>query len=320
MKDISVLIVYNALIAPIGNTRYLFAMVNDFLRQAGKNPLFKVKLVGAERELKLDNGLYTVQADATLEEVKGTSLIIIPPMSGDMERDIALNRKYISWIHEQYLKGSEVASLCVGAFLLAETGLLKNRNCSTHWKVANEFRKRFPEVMLVDDQVITDHDGLYTSGGANSYWNLLVYLVEKFTDRETAIHASKYFEIERDRNNQYVFRIFEGSKLHDDEAVHAIQQHIETHYQKRYTIAQLAATVCLSERTFQRRFKEATHFTVSSYIQKVRVEAAKRMLETGQLTINEVMFDVGYNDPKAFRAMFKKETGSSPLGYRTKFL
>lgn len=319
MKDISVLIVFNALIAAIGNTRYLFDMVNDFLSQSGKLPLFKVRLVGVERELKLDNGLYTIQADATLEEVGKTDLIIIPPMSGDMENDIALNKQYVSWIHKQYRKGAEIASLCVGAFLLAETGLLKNRPCSTHWKTANEFRKRFPDVLLVDEKIITDRDGLYTSGGANSYWNLLVYLIEKFTDRKTAIHASKYFEIERDRNNQHLFRIFEGSRLHKDDVIKNIQLHIETYYREKFTIEKLARSVHLSERTFQRRFKEATHFTVSSYIQKVRIEAAKRLLEAHKLTINEVMFDVGYNDPKAFRAMFKKETGLPPLSYRNKY-
>lgn len=320
MKEISVLIVYNSLIAAIGNTRYLFDMVNDFLHQSGKSPLFHVRLVGAKRALKLDNGLYTIQADATLEEVGKTDLIIIPPMSGDMKNDIALNRKYISWIRHQYRKGAEVASLCVGAFLLAETGLLNNRPCSTHWKTANEFRERFPDVLLVDEKIITDHDGLYTSGGANSYWNLLVYLVEKFTDRETAIHASKYFEIERDRDNQHFFRMFEGSKLHRDEAIKNIQHLIESNYQEKYTIEQLAKSVYLSQRTFQRRFKEATHFTVASYIQKVRIEAAKRLLEAHQLTINEVMLDVGYNDPKAFRTNFKKETGLSPADYKNKYL
>lgn len=319
MKDISVLLTRHALIAPIGNTHYLFSMVNNYLTDTGRPPIFNVRLVGLEKELKLNDGSYTIRADVTLDEVKHTDLIIIPPMNGEMIHGIDSNKAYVSWMMARYAQGTEIASLCVGAFLLAETGLLNNRQCSTHWKTADEFRSRFPEVNLVDEKIITDHDGLYTSGGANSYWNLLIYLVEKFTDHETAVYASKYFEIHREQNNQSVFRIFKGSKLHEDQTILKVQQFIEQHYTERFTIGQLSELSLLSQRTLQRRFKEATHFTINTYIQKVRVEAAKRLLETQSPTINEVMYEAGYNDPKAFRAIFKKETGVSPITYRTKY-
>ncbi|HEX5553776.1 MAG TPA: helix-turn-helix domain-containing protein [Chitinophagaceae bacterium] len=319
MKQVSVLITYQALIAAIGNTRYLFKRVNEFLVQSGQQPLFEVKLAGIEKTIRLNGGLFTIHADITIDEIEKTDLIIIPPMSGDMEKWVLSNKKYIPWITEQYKKGAEVASLCVGAFLLAETGLLDRRECSTHWLTANDFREKYPDVVLVDEKIITDHEGLYTSGGANSYWNLLIYLVEKLANHEAAVYASKYFEIEHDRNHQGQFRIFEGSRFHEDEAILETQQLIETQYPEKFTVAQLADLVNLSLRTFQRRFKEATHFTVSDYIQKVKIEAAKRFLESRQLTINEVMYAIGYNDPKAFRVTFKKETGLSPLMYRNKY-
>jgi transcriptional regulator GlxA family with amidase domain len=319
MKRVTILITHQALVAAIGNARYLFNMVNDFLKQSGKVPRFVVNLAGLQKEMKLNNGTFTIHTDVTTDELKRTDLIIIPPMSGDMENCIFLNREYIPWINEQFKQGAEIASLCVGSFLLAETGLLNGAQCSTHWQSSNEFRRRFPEIQLVDEKIITDYNGLYTSGGSNSYWNLLIYLIEKYTDRETAIHMSKYFEVERNRDSQLSFMIFEGSKLHNDDAVLAIQKHIETYFREKLIIDELAELAHLSRRTFQRRFKQATHLTVKEYIQKIRIEAAKKLLEENRLTVNEIMYQSGYNDAKAFRYVFNKVAGVSPLIYRRKF-
>lgn len=320
MKRISVLITDYVLIAAVGNARYLFNRVNEFLIRSGKPPLFEVKLIGKRRVVALNNGPYTIQTDATIAETEKTDLIIIPPLSGDMEEAIATNKEAINWLCAQHEKGAEIASLCVGAFLLAETGLLNDRSCSTHWVTANDFRDRFPQVILVDEKIITDQDGLYTSGGANSYWNLLIYLTEKFAGKAAAIYASKYFEIDRSRDNQSLFRIFEGSKIHGDENIQKAQAYIEENYAEKFTVEQLAKLTYLSPRTFQRRFKEATHYPVHTYIQKVRIEVAKRLLETQKSTVNDIMYEAGYQDPKAFRAIFKKETGVSPLVYREKYM
>lgn len=319
MKRIAILITHQAIIAAIGNARYLFSMVNDFLQRSGKAEKFDVKLVGLKNEMKLNDGIFTIQADTTIDELKEIDLIIIPPMSGNIADDINLNRDYIPWIIQQYKLGAEVASLCVGSFILADTGLLNGRQCSTHWQSANEFRNRFPDIQLVDEKIITDHDGLYTSGGSNSYWNLLIYLIEKYADRETSIWASKYFEVERNRDNQSLFMIFEGSKMHHDEAVLTAQKYIETSFKEKISIDGLADLVHLGRRTFQRRFQKATHLTVKEYIQKLRIEAAKKLLEENNLTVNEVMYESGYNDTKAFRYIFKKVSGVSPLVYRRKF-
>lgn len=320
MKKITVLVTYNSIIAAIGNTRYMFMMVNEFLKQSGKPEAFDIQLVGTTKEIELNEGLYTIKTDALLDEVNETDLIIIPPMSGRMENSMILNKEYISWIRQQYKTGAEVASLCVGAFLLAETGLLNGEKCSTHWKTANEFRRKFPKITLVDDKIITDKNGLYTSGGANSYWNLLIYLVRKFTNREISLQTSKYFEVELNRNTQSHFMIFEGCKNHNDEIISRAQKHIETNYQKKLTIDDLSKLANLSKRTFQRRFKSITHFTVTEYIQKVKIEAAKKLIDSHRLTINEIMYEVGYNDPKAFREVFKKNSGMTPLDYKNKFM
>jgi transcriptional regulator GlxA family with amidase domain len=319
MKHISILITHQALIAAIGNTHYIFSMVNDFLRGSGEEARFALNMVGLSKEMELNGGLYTVKSDVVVNDVKKTDLVIIPPMSGSMKKAVAKNKGYIPWINQQYEKGAEVASLCVGAFLLAETGLLKGKKCSTHWQTAQDFEERFPDIQLMDEEIITDYDGLYTSGGANSYWNLLVYLVEKFTSRAMAIRVSKYFEVEIDRDNQSQFRIFKGIKRHGDERVRQAQEYIETHYSNKLTIEELAEGSHLSRRTFQRRFKKATHYSVGEYMQRIRVEAAKKDFETSQKTIEEVKYSAGYKDSAAFREVFKKFSGLTPVEYRNKY-
>ena len=219
MKNVTILVPETAVIEAVADPHYMFKAVNQFLRSTGKAPLFNVQLVGLTREIKLDNSLFSVHTDALLKDVKKTDLIFIPALSGDMETALKLNKNFIPWIIDQYSKGAEVASLCIGAFLLASTGLLKGKKCSTHWLSANEFRTMFPDVELVDGSIITEEQGIYSSGGANSYWSLLLYLVEKYTDRDTAILASKFFAVDIDRDSQAAFMMFEGQKNHADKEI-----------------------------------------------------------------------------------------------------
>jgi transcriptional regulator GlxA family with amidase domain len=236
-----------------------------------------------------------------------------------MKTAISKNQKLLPWINEQYNKGAEVASLCVGAFLLASTGLLNGKKCSTHWGFQNEFREMFPDVEVVDGSIITEEYRLYSSGGANSYWNLLLHLVEKYTDRQTAILASKYFAIDIDRESQSAFAMFQGQKNHTDEAVKQTQEFIDKNIQEKITIDELASLVSLGRRSFERRFKLATNNSVLEYINRVKIETAKRSFESSRKNIAEVMYDVGYTDTKAFRSIFKKITGLTPVEYRNKY-
>jgi len=319
MKSVCILVPETAVIEAVADPHYMFNAVNQFLLASGREPLFDVTLVGATKDVKLNKGLFTVHADQTIEDVKHTDIIFIPALSGDMAHAVKLNKKLATWITDQHDKGAEVASLCVGAFLLASTGLLDGKKCSTHWGFANEFREMFPDVELVDGSIITEEHRIYSSGGANSYWNLLLYLVEKYTDRDTAILASKYFAIDIDRESQAAFMMFKGQKEHDDVQILQAQAFIEGNYQDRLTVDQLADKFAIGKRSFERRFKKATNNTVIEYAQRVKIEAAKRSFETSRKNITEVMFDVGYTDNKAFRTIFKKLTGLTPIEYRNKY-
>lgn len=289
---------------------------NDYLVKTGRRPMFDIHLVGLSGETKLYDGLFSVHPDQLCRDVKKTELIIIPAIE---PHALPLNTEFIDWIAAQYGRGAEVASLCVGAFMLASTGLLNGKKCTTHWLAADNFRKMFPQVELVPEKIITDEQGIYSSGGAYSFINLVLYLVEKYCGRDVAVFLSKLFEIELERSSQAPFNIFMGQKGHEDEPIKKAQEYIESNVDKKISVDQLAGLFLISRRNFERRFKKATANTPVEYLQRVKIEAAKKSLESGRENINEVMYAVGYSDSKAFRTTFKKITGLSPLDYRKKY-
>jgi transcriptional regulator GlxA family with amidase domain len=319
MKHISILVPKWAVLGSIEGPRQVFTEINKFVNSLGKPALFQVKLVGLTKETPAAGGKYTVFADELLKDIKKTDLIIIPALDGDMTKVLEANADFIPWIIEQHKGGAEVASLCIGAFMLAATGLLDGRNCATHWLVANDFKKMFPQVNLVEDKIITDENGLYSSGGAFSYLNLILYIVEKYVGRDIAIFCTKAFQIEYARTSQSHFVMFRGQKDHEDTEIKQAQEFIEQNFKEKITIDQLASMLALGRRNLERRFKKATSNTVVEYIQRVKVEAAKMSLESSRENVNEVMYNVGYTDTKALRNTFKKITGLSPVEYRNKY-
>ncbi|ANE49466.1 GlxA family transcriptional regulator [Flavisolibacter tropicus] len=320
MKHVSILIPQGHFsLVNVEGTHQILSWVNEYLEQTDRQPLFKIQLVGLSKVTTQTNGLFTINPEVLLNEVTNTDLVILPAVHGDLESILKQNSELIPWIIKQYKNGAEVVSYCIGSFMLAATGLLNGRPCSTHWRTANEFRRLFPEVHLMDDKIMTEADGIYTSGGAYSFTNLLIYLVEKYAGRDVAITASKTFMIDIDRHSQSPFIMFAGQKTHQDEVVLNAQQYIEQYFPNKITVDELSENFSVGRRTFERRFKKATSNTVVEYIQRVKIEAAKKQLESGRKTVSEVMYDVGYTDTKAFRDVFKKVTGLSPVEYRNKY-
>lgn len=320
MKNVSILIPNgNFSLVNVAGTHQMLSWVNEFLEQEGKEPLFRLQYVGASKVVPGPDSIFHVQPDLYLDDVESTDLIILPAVHGDILYSLNQNAELIPWLVSHYRKGAEIASLCIGTFILAATGLLDGKTCSTHWFYANEFRRLYPRVTLADHKILTEAEGIYTSGGAYSFTNLMIYLTEKFAGREAAVHSAKAFMIDIDRTQQSPFIIFAGQKAHQDQLVLHAQEYIEKNFSEKITIEELASLMQIGRRTFERRFKRATANTVAGYIQRVKMEAAKKQLESEQKTVSEVMYDVGYNDVKAFRDVFRKVTGMSPLGYRNKY-
>ena len=297
----------------------IFTRANEYYKETTSRELFSIQLAGISNEVEFYEGLFTVKPHTHISAIAKTNLIIIPSLNHNYEKAIKPNRPLVDWIAKHYKNGAEVASICTGAFLLASSGLLDGKTCSTHWAAAENFRIMFPDVNLQTDHLITDENGIYTNGGAYSFLNLMVYLVEKYFDRQTAIFCSKVFQIEMDRNSQSEFAIFTGQKRHGDEVVKQAQAYIETNLDEKISIEHLSSKFAVGRRNFDRRFIKATGNTPIEYAQRVKIESAKKALETSRKTINEVMYEVGYSDVKAFREVFRKITGMSPIEYKGKY-
>ncbi len=324
MKHLSILVpdeqTNMSTIACIVGSLQLFSEANRFRTSQGQPALFDIALVGATADHFLQTQVLSVKHQFAVTEIDNTQLILIPAsLTRSYETATTNNRVLIDWIRQQYKQGAEVASMCIGSFMLASTGLLDGKNCSTHWALAEDFKQLFPAVNLQTDQLITDEHGLYTNGGAYSFLHLLLYLVEKFYDRPTAIHCAKYFQVDVDRNLQAEFSIFNGHKKHNDAEILSAQQIIEENFTEKISIGKLSEHLNIGRRNFDRRFVKATGLTPLDYLQRVKMEAAKKLFETSRKTVNEIMYEVGYSDAKAFREVFGRVTGLSPLAYKMKY-
>jgi len=297
----------------------IFTRANALWKESHGWALFTIELAGVSKQLDFYEGLFTVKPHTHIDAISKTDLVIIPSLNHNYEKAVKANKLLIDWVEQQYKNGAEIASICTGAFMLASAGLLDGKTCSTHWAAANTFRTMFPKVHLQTDQLITDENGIYTNGGAYSFLNLVIYLIEKYFDRQTAIYCSKIFQIEMDRNSQSAFTIFTGQKLHGDDIIQQAQAYIESRLDEKISVEDLSSRFAVGRRNFDRRFIKATGNTPLEYSQRVKIESAKKAFETSRKTVNEVMYEVGYSDIKAFREVFRKITGMSPLAYRGKY-
>ena len=319
MKHISILPLYDATLTSIDSSHQILTRVNDFMKYQGKPSYYNVEIVGLEKETKLGGGLYKIYVDKTIKQVKKTDVIVLPLLCGDFPGAILKNKEYEDWLISQYNNNAEIVCLCVGSFFLASTGLLKGRKCAVHWAAKDEFKAMFPDVKIVHNTIITDEKGIYTCGGGYSYLNLLLYVIEKHLGREMSILSSKMFEIDIERKTQNPYVIFVGQKRHGDEIVLKAQEFIESNPTSTFTVDEICDKFGVGRRTFERRFKKCTGNSFVEYIQRVKVEFAKKHLETGRKTVNEIINEIGYNDIDAFRKVFKRFTDLSPMDYRKKY-
>jgi transcriptional regulator GlxA family with amidase domain len=297
----------------------IFSRANEYWKRTHNKEVFRIQLAGTTRRVQYYDGLFSVRPHVNIHDIRKTDLIVIPSLNHNYNATVKRNKAMIDWIHAQYRKGAQVASICTGAFLLASSGLLHGKSCSTHWSAADELRLKFPEIDIKMGKVITDERGIYTNGGAYSFLNLIIYLVEKYYNRDTAIYCAKVFQIEIDRQSQLSFVIFKGQKDHRDDLIRKAQEYIERHPHEKISIEDLSSRLAVGRRNFDRRFIKATGDTPLEYSQRVKIESAKRAFETSTKSVHEVMYQVGYSDAKAFREVFRKITGLSPLDYRRKY-
>ena len=278
--------------------------------------VFDVRLAG------LDGGTVSCRDGVSLHpsvaaaDVAEPDLLVVPGLDDDLAASFTANRGWAPWLARWHAAGARIASSCTGAFLVADAGLLDGWSATTHWLFADELRRRYPAVQVTADQMIVDHGDVITSGGATAFLNLVLYLVERFAGHDRANLAARVLLVDGHRSSQLPYVTFGRERAHDDVIVHQVQQHIDAHLGEPLRVARLAASFGLSERTLSRRFAAATGHGPRAYLQHARVQYARRLLETAGDPIDQVRRQAGYDDPAAFRRVFKQATGLSPSGYR----
>ncbi|GAB2980435.1 helix-turn-helix domain-containing protein [Mucilaginibacter puniceus] len=298
----------------------VFDTVNKFYRKAVQPEPFNLSLLydQSDRFEQMDS-MMNYPAEP-INDANKKELILVPSFNtDDIKNTISENQVYIPWLIQQYHQGAHIATFCTGAFLLASTGLLNGKTATTHVDACNGFAAAFPDVKLRSDKTLTEDGRLYTSGGSTSTFHLLLHLIELHCGRDIAIRAAKVFAIDMDRDNQSYFSTFQPIRNHHDELVAKAQQQIESRYNDAETIEEIIKDIPSSRRNIVRRFKHVTGITPIEYLQQTRIEAAKKLLEQTSQQMMEVIYNSGYNDPKAFRKVFRKTVGMTPSEYREKF-
>ncbi|WP_163351808.1 GlxA family transcriptional regulator [Desulfovibrio sp. JC010] len=287
----------------------------NILNDREPEPLFEVKTVSIDgNPVQTYDGL-ELKPDGSIQDVKDSETILIPPSDASE----ALRPEEVEWIMTAHARGAHIASICLGAFLLAKTGLLDGKTATTHWGYVNRFRKEFPAVRLKPDKIITDEGNMFCTGGANAGGDLSLYLIAKYVSWEVAHQTARVMLMDADRISQSPYSTFRFDKSHGDKQILDIQFWLEDNFSEDVTVEQLAEKVGMSRRTFERRFKDITGDSPRRCIQRIRVEKAKRFLELGGKTFDEITYLVGYEDSSTFSRVFKKSTGLTPNLYRRKY-
>lgn len=280
---------------------------------------FTVKLVNIGADLRVQHGEIGIDTHYTLENCPQPDMIVVPGLIGHMP-SLAKKYKPVSdWLLLQYQKGIILTSSCSGSFILPETGLLDHKEASTSWFLLDDFRKTFPEVDLQGEKLIVDLGNIITSGATFSYINLCIYLINKYFNTSLANYCARFFLVDKGRTSQLPYHILSGHKTHQDNEILKAQIMMEETSREKINLSQLSEAVAMSERNFLRRFKLATGNTPVEYIQRLKVEQAKSLLEEDNMSIKEIGFKIGYDDQSHFRQTFKKYTGLTPTEYKNRF-
>ncbi|RFS21950.1 helix-turn-helix domain-containing protein [Chitinophaga silvatica] len=319
MLQIGILLIQHYKLLSLAAITDVLETVNKIYLQREAAAPFKITLVYTQESKSITYAFPNYHSEP-LEQGSRFNLVLVPSFTTDnLPQSVADNVAFLPWLQSQYQQGAEIASFCTGAFLLAASGLLNGRIATTHVDCCKAFSAAFPSVNLLPDKTVTHDEGIYTSGGATSTFNLLLHLLEIHLGIETAIRTAKIFAVDMGRDKQHYFSTFQPTRQHNDELVAATQDKIETKYQEAGTIEEIIKDIPSSRRNIVRRFKQATGFTPIEYLQYTRIEAAKKMLEQTGEQMTSIILSSGYNDPKAFRKVFRKTVGMTPTEYREKF-
>jgi len=282
-------------------------------------PRFRVTTASADgRAVRCDGPIY-IQPDTAIHSIRKTDVIFVPTTGPSVEDVVERNVPLVPWLRRWQKRGVAIASVCSGVGLVAATGMLDGKRATTHWGLAARFREKYPKVKWMPELMVTEDRGFYCGGGVHAALDLSLYLVEKFCGHDVAIQTAKALLIETPRAWQSGFAIVSLKTEHSDDIISSAQEWLHENFHRDFRLDAVASRVGMSVRNFVRRFKQATGDSPLIYLQKLRISAAKRLLESDHRNVQEIGNAVGYEDVAFFRELFERHTGVAPSAYRKRF-
>ncbi|HEX5778673.1 MAG TPA: helix-turn-helix domain-containing protein [Xanthobacteraceae bacterium] len=305
-------------IAPI-EVFHSAGMLWNSLQGEQPKPRFRVRVVSADgRSVKGLCGL-ELTPECAIGDIRQTDIIILSASGWETMDRIAKDTPLLPWLRKWHSRGAVIAGICTGVAFLAESGLLDGREATTHWAVAERMRQRYPKVRWCIDQFVTEDGAVFCSGGVYASIDLSLYLVEKFCGHEVALQCAKSLLVSMPRARQSGYSVVPLSRPHSDERIEQIERYLQKNFDRDVTVGDLASRAGMGQRTFIRRFKAATGRLPGTYLQMLRISAAKELLERGTLSVHDVCARIGYEDVAFFRNLFKRYAGMTPADYRSRF-
>lgn len=305
-------------VGPMEVFRHAGVLWNTFSGQPSA-ARFRVTTVSVDGKAVHCDGPLTIRPAASISAIRATDLIFVPSTGESLDDAVERNAPAIPWLRRWHKKGATIAAVCSGVSLVAATGLLNGKRATTHWGLAERFRELYPRVRWTPEYLVTEDSGIYCGGGVNASFDLSLFLVEKFCGHEVAVQTAKALLIDTPRTWQAGFAAVPLKTQHHDEAIRRAQEWMHESFRREISSDDLAGRLAMSQRNFVRRFKAATSETPLGYQQKLRISAAKRLLESDYRTVQEICDAVGYQDLAFFREIFKRQAGVSPQAYRRRF-
>jgi transcriptional regulator GlxA family with amidase domain len=291
----------------------------DALRGGEGKPLFRVRAVSLDGRPTRHLIPVTIAPECSFDQIRRADLIVVPAAGAVLEDSCRTNAALVPWLKRWHKRGAAIAGICTGVTLLAEAGLLDGRPATSHWAFIPELRQRYPNVDWQPERFITEAGNVFCSGGVYASIDLALYLVEKFGGHKMAMETARSLLVETPRLWQAAYAGEAPAVSHDDLPVRKAQQILFRSFRDDVPVDDLATRVGMSPRNFARRFKAATGDTPLGYLHRLRINAAKHLLESDAVSIQDVSVAVGYDDVTFFRRLFKRYTGVPPREYRVRF-
>lgn len=322
MKRVAVLILDRGLYSTVTGPLEVFQFAGvgwNYLNGQPAKTRFQVSTASIDGKKVTGAGGLAILPQCSIDEIEETDLIFVSSGGMHMNNVLKHHSKAIPWLQQLHHKGATIAGVCSGVCLLAEAGLLDNKEATTHWGLAEQLQIKYPKVHLKPDRLVTDAGTVLCGGGVNAAQDLSLYLVEKYCGHEVAMQCAKSLLIEASRTSQAGFAVLAFNKRHSDPVITQAQVWIEKNYRQDFSMDVLASRHNMSSRNFIRRFKAATGETPLAYFHQVRIAAAKNAIEIDNAQIEKISNNVGYEDVAFFRKLFRRYVGMTPKTYREKF-